>query len=149
MKLNYRWMLVVLILSCLLLSGCTQNSGAATTEENRPIVVEHLEGVNPTHETLTEEAAKRLDIQTDTIRDMEVNGVQRKVIPSAAILYDTQGATWTYTNPEPLQFIRQPIKVDFIQGDQVILLEGPPAGTAVVTVGATELFGAESEFQEE
>jgi hypothetical protein len=30
-----------------------------------------------------------------------------------------------------------------------VLSEGPPAGVAVVIVGAAELFGAESEFEEE
>jgi hypothetical protein len=71
------------------------------------------------------------------------SGVQRKIIPYAAVMYDKHGNTWTYTNPEPLVFIRQPIKVDYIERDQAILLDGPIAGTAVVTVGVAELYGAE------
>src|SRR5574341_2163183 len=101
MKQNYRWMVVVLILACLLLSACQQDSGAEAAEEDHPITVEHLEGKDPTRETLTEEAAKRLDVQTAPVREEQVNGAQRKVIPYAAVLYDTQGATWVYTNPEP------------------------------------------------
>ncbi len=149
MKQTYRWMVVVLVLSGLLLSACGQGSGATTEEENQPVKVEHLEGKDPTRETLTEQAAKRLDIQTATVSNVEVNGAQRMAIPYAAILYDTQGATWVYTNPEPLTFIRTPIVVDYIDGDTVVLQDGPPVGTAVVTVGAPELYGAESEFQEE
>lgn len=70
-------------------------------------------------------------------------GEKRKIIPYAAVLYDAKGNTWVYTNPEPLVFIRQPIQIDTIAGDEVILLNGPPAGTALVTVGGAELFGTE------
>jgi hypothetical protein len=34
--------------------------------------------------------------------------------------------------------------VDHIQGDLVVLQEGPAAGTSVVTVGAVELYGADT-----
>jgi hypothetical protein len=67
----------------------------------------------------------------------------RKVVPYAAILYDASGNTWAYTAPEPLRFVRQPIKIDFIDGEKAVLLDGPPAGTPVVTVGAALLLGVE------
>lgn len=72
------------------------------------------------------------------------SGTLTKVIPYAAVIYDPQGATWVYTNPEPLTFVRHSIVVDYIEGELAILLEGPSAGTAVVTVGAAELFGTET-----
>ena len=72
------------------------------------------------------------------------NGGPQLVIPYAAVLYDLHGETWVYTNPEPLVFVRQPITVDFVDGDRAVLLDGPPAGTAIVTVGAPELFGADT-----
>ncbi|HEX6867287.1 MAG TPA: hypothetical protein VF119_00710, partial [Candidatus Limnocylindrales bacterium] len=56
---------------------------------------------------------------------------------------DPEGATWAYTNPEGLLFVRAPISVERIVGDLAILSEGPPAGTLVVTVGGAELWGAE------
>jgi len=68
----------------------------------------------------------------------------RKVVPYAAVLYGVHGETWVYSNPEPLVFVRRPIVVDYIEGDQAILSEGPEVGTAVVTVGAAELFGTET-----
>jgi hypothetical protein len=70
-------------------------------------------------------------------------GEKRRMIPFAAVLYDAHGNTWVYTNPEPLVFVRQPIQIETIVGDEVLLIDGPPAGTAVVTVGGAELFGTE------
>lgn len=72
------------------------------------------------------------------------SGAQQKVVPYAAVLYDRHGETWTYTCPEPLVYVRAPIVVDYIDGDLAVLSEGPPAGTEVVTAGASELFGAET-----
>jgi len=147
--LPLRRVAVALICACLLLSACGQAPDDTATEEDRQVTVEQLEGQEPTRETLTEEAAQRLDIQTAEAKDMQVNGATRTVIPYAAIIYDTEGATWVYLNPEPLTFVRHPITVDDIQGDQAFLSEGLPAGSAVVTVGVAELYGAESEFEEE
>ena len=67
-----------------------------------------------------------------------------KVIPYAAVLYGVNGETWAYTNPEPLVFVREAITIDYVEGDQAFLSEGPQAGTAVVTVGGAELFGTET-----
>jgi hypothetical protein len=67
----------------------------------------------------------------------------RKIIPYAAVIYDPTGATWTYTTQKPLTYIRHSITVDYIDGEHAILLEGPDAGTLVVTAGAAELYGEE------
>jgi len=72
------------------------------------------------------------------------SSMPRKLIPHAALLYDAHGDTWVYTNPAPLVFVRQHISVNYIEGDRVVLFAGPPTGTAVVTVGAAELYGAET-----
>jgi hypothetical protein len=103
--------------------------------------VERLQGTNVDRVILTATAVKRLGIVTQTIRDDPA--AARKVMPYAAVLYDASGATWTYTNPEPLVFVREPVTVDAIRGDQAVLSGGPAAGTPVVTVGATELYGTE------
>lgn len=144
MKYFNRRVVVMMIIAGLLISACGASISETTAEEG-PAQVEHLDGAEPTRVTLTEDAAKRLDIQTVTVRG---DGGQI-VIPYAAILYDTQGDTWVYTNPEPLIFVRSPITVDRIEGDEAFLSAGPPSGSAVVTLGATELFGSESEFEEE
>lgn len=64
-------------------------------------------------------------------------------MPYSALIYDTKGETFAYTNPTPLTFIRHTVRVQAIQGDRVFLAEGPPAGSAVVTVGASQLLGIE------
>ena len=148
MQNRNRWMVITLMIAGLLLAACAKTPEAPASED-RPAKVEHLEGANPTSVVLTEEAARRLDIQTAPVREEQVSGAQRRVVPYAAVLYDAQGDTWVYTSPEPLTFVRNPIVVDHIDGDTAVLSDGPPSGMAVVTVGATELFGSESEFEEE
>jgi len=109
-----------------------------------PSVLEPIEGSDIQRVILTEKAAERLDIQTSAVRDEQVNGSKRKVVPYAAVIYDLEGGTWVYTNPAPLSFVRESITIDFIEGDQVVLMEGPSSGTEVVTVGVAELYGAET-----
>jgi len=41
--------------------------------------------------------------------------------------------------------VRQEISIDRVDGDSVMLSDGPPAGTEVVTVGAAEVYGSEFE----
>ena len=142
MKHNDLWIVVVLVIASVQLSACAQTA-AVTASKVAPAKVERIEGTNLNRLTLIAEASKRLNIQTAPVRDAQVSGVQRKVIPYAAVLYDTQGNTWAYTNPEPLRFVRQSIKIDRIEGDLAVLTDGPPSGTAVVTVGVAELFGIE------
>ena len=147
MKWEYRWMVVLPLAASLQLAGC--NHTPEDTEEPKPVKVEHLAGAEPARITLIESAAKRLQMQTDTVREVEIDGAKRLVMPYAALLYDTQGATWVFTSTAPLTYVRHSITVDRIVGEQVVLTEGPPAGTAVVTVGAAELYGSEIEFEEE
>lgn len=66
------------------------------------------------------------------------------VVPYAALLYDLEGNTWVYTNPQGLDFLRAAVKVDRIEGDAAFLTEGPPVGTRVATVGVSEFHGVEA-----
>lgn len=68
----------------------------------------------------------------------------RKIVPYSAVLYDLSGTAWIYVSPQRLTYVRQRVVVDYIDGERVMLVEGPPAGTEIVTVGAMEIFGAES-----
>lgn len=141
MKNVNRWIIVLLVIAALQLSACAPKS--AKVEKIQPFQLEPVEGTDFQRVILTAKAAERLDIQTAAVKNAQVNGSQQKVIPYAAVLYGLLGETWTYTNPEPLVFVRQAIVIDYIEGDRVVLSEGPDVGTAVVIIGAAELYGAE------
>jgi hypothetical protein len=138
-----RWMTGFLIIAALLFSAC-----AAVPEEeealHEPATLEPIEGSDLSRVTLTEEAAVRLDIEVEPVLDAG----SATMIPYAAVFYTATGDTWTYTNPEPLTFVRVPIVVDHIRGDDVFLSDGPPSGVEVVTQGAAELFGTETGVEE-
>jgi hypothetical protein len=141
MKRGRRWMAAILLVAALLLSAC----GEAPSDEhviNEPLTLEEVEGTELTRITLTESAAERLGIQTAPV---EAAG-ELTVIPSAAVLVDTEGIFWVYTNPEPLVFLRHEIRIDHEEADRTFLSAGPSLGAEVVTVGVAELSGAESEI---
>lgn len=143
MQQTTRWVLVALALTALLLTACGQTPTAGATKI-QPAVVEKIPGSDFNRVVLTEKAAQRIALQTAPIREELVNGKARKVIPYGAVIYGVKGETWAYVNPAPLTFVRQPITIDYIDGDKVILTDGPPVGTVVVTVGAALLYGADT-----
>jgi hypothetical protein len=108
----------------------------------KPAAVKNVsvDGKPATRVILSAAAARRLDIHTARVRS---DGNGRLVVPYGAVLYDPDGATWTYTNPDGLVFVRHDISVDRIDGKRAFLRKGPAVGTRVVTVGATELWGVE------
>lgn len=134
--------LIPLIIAGLLFAGCNTHGPEKTGE--KPALVEAIDGSEFNRVTLSEKAAQRLDIQTEEVREEQVDGTQQQVLPYAALLYGLNGETWAYTNPEPLTYVRQLVAVDYIDADRVFLVDGPPSGTKVVTVGAAELFGADT-----
>jgi len=134
MKTIYCWIVVLLTLISLSLTACTSNSESPKKVD--PATLEEIDGTDFKRVILTEKAAERIDVQT-----AEVSG---NVIPYAAVIYDTEGNTWIYTNPKPLTYVRSSILVDHIDGDRAILMEGLDAGTKVVTLGVAEIYGAET-----
>jgi hypothetical protein len=129
------------------LIGCTRSSEEPQASEAAQ--VEPIEGSDVARVTLTQEAADRLDIRTSPVTAEAVTPGGRSAIPYAAVLYDADGNTWAYTNPEPLVFVRARIRVDRIQNGMAVLSSGPSLGTEVVTTGAAELLGTEYEVGEE
>lgn len=164
MRYDKRWMALFLVAASTQLPSCAHKSALPSKVE--PAQVEQMGDTGLNRLRLTPRAAERLGIGTSPVREEQVGrkaaGVvvgaplatphlvgsvsgdgPRKVIPYSAVLYDPHGDTWTYTNPEPLVFVRHHIIVDFIVGDMAVLSDGPPSGTSVVTIGAAELFGTE------
>ncbi|HEU4356231.1 MAG TPA: hypothetical protein VFT27_11645 [Actinomycetota bacterium] len=151
MRFRSPWIPAALVALALIVPGCTSGSADGSAEGGTPLAtVEPIDGTDVALVTLSEEAADRIDVQTVAVVDASGTGDRsRTVIPYAAVLYDPSGATWTYTSPEPLVFVRAPIDIVRIQGDDALLSDGPPTGTQVVTVGAAELLGTEYEVGEE
>jgi hypothetical protein len=143
MKLNFKILLLIVIFLAIPLSACAP--AAPPEEETKPVTLEPITGTDLNRLTLTAEASKRLDIQTAEVG--EADG--KMVVPYASILYEANGNTWVYVNVSPLVYVRQAIVIDSINGDEAILSKGPDSGSTVVTVGAAELYGSESEFEEE
>ncbi len=134
MKHINHWLAAALILVVLGLSACA--SKPAPAEKVQPFHLEEVDGSDLKRVILTKEAAQRIDLQTVT-----VNG---RIIPYAAVIYDTSGKTWVYISPTPLTFVRQSIVIDYIEDNRAILSDGPESNTSIVTVGVAELYGAET-----
>ena len=89
-------------------------------------------------------AGPEISVGTALLIELQSASGERLVVPYGSVVYDPDGRTWVYTNPDALVYERRPITIDYIDGDEAILLDGPPPGTAVVAVGAAELSGFEA-----
>lgn len=134
-------LMLVTIAAAVVLAGCGQAPTGAVAHADAPAHIEPIGETGLHRITLTERAAERIGIETAAV----VERAGQPVLPYAAVFYDPDGQTWAYTNPEPNVFIRHPIAVESIDGQEAILSEGPQVGTAVVTVGVAELYGTEYE----
>ena len=141
MQYSNRWRLVASIIGSLQLTACQQKTEAPANIEPASRIEYSGQAVHRVR--LTAERAEQLDIKTAPVREEKMSGKLRKVIPAAAVIRDQHGNTWTFKSPDSLVFVRERISVDNLDGDWAILSDGPPAGTAVVTAGAAELFSDE------
>jgi hypothetical protein len=146
-----RRMAAGLILVGLGLTGCgIATSTYGEVSQGGPAQVERISGTSLNRVTLTPQAAERLGIKT-VPAGADVVQVGRDgtaasghiTVPVSALIYDKDGAAWVYTTWQPLAYQRESISVARIDGDTAVLTSGPALGTAVVTVGAAELLGAE------
>jgi hypothetical protein len=129
-----------------ILAGCATATPAATP----PALIKPVAGSQIPQLQLTERAVQRLGIVTQPVRQLAKAGQPaREVIPYSAVVYDTDGSTWTYVNTSADVYRRQPITVEAIDGEAALLSAGPPPGTPVVTVGAAELLGTEYDISGE
>jgi hypothetical protein len=126
--------------AAVILAGC----GTATpAEQAPPAIVKPIAGSQVQQLQLTGRAVQRLGIVTQPVRQAAGVAGAREVIPYSAVVYDTDGSTWTYVNTAARTYVREPVTVTAIQDQVALLSAGPPVGTAVVTVGAAELLGTE------
>jgi uncharacterized protein YcfL len=123
-------------------SGSSSESAAGTEAKSQPYEIGEKDATTGIASvTLTEKAAERAGIETAAVEDVAAGIL---AVPYSAIWYDAKGNAFVYTVTAPLSYIRVPITVDHVEGDQAILSAGPSAGTEVVTQGVAELYGAET-----
>jgi hypothetical protein len=144
---HLHWIASVLLAVTLGVAGCTSaDEPEGDSVGDTAAQVDAGDGSQPATITITEDAEDRLGIETTPV----VAGPAKSgrpatlVIPYAAVVYDADGEAWTFAAMAPLTYKRAPIVVASIGPDTAILSNGPPPGTAVVTVGASELVGMEA-----
>jgi hypothetical protein len=131
-----------------ILAGCS----TAAPAEAPPAQIKPVAGSQIPQLQLTGHAVQRLGIVTQPVRELTTTAGQRsarETIPYSAVVYDTDGSTWTYVNTAARTYERKPITVTEIDGEVAQLSAGPSAGTPVVTVGAAELLGTEYDISGE
>jgi hypothetical protein len=119
-------------------AGCAEIE-SVSAEPYEPASLESAGPDKPAKVTLTEEAMRRVALQT-TVVGAGDGGV---TVHHAALIYDKKGLPWVFAVIGPRTYARSAVTVDHVDGDLATLKSGPPAGTEVVTVGAIELWGAE------
>ena len=143
MKHSIRLMVAGLVIAGLQLTACQKP--ASTHHAEHPAEIKKIEGTDLSQVILTERAMQRLDVKTEQVRAATVkrSTSPRNVVPYSSLIYDQKGQTWVYTSPQPRTFVRAKVDVDYIEGDLVVLNDGPPTGTVIATVAVAELYGAE------
>jgi len=145
-RFDQKLLLSVLICS-LPLAACQEQT--AKNKKIEPAHVEYAAG-SAAEITLTEDAVNLIDLQMSVVvraTGSEGEFTAQNVVPYSALMYGPNGETWVYVSPEPNKFVRHRVEVDRIEGDAVLLKSGPEKDTMVTTVGATELYGAETGSQ--
>jgi hypothetical protein len=150
-----RWMAVVVIIATIGLAGCSEAAaGSPSDEKVAPAKVEAIPNQDVKKVTFTEQAAKRIGVETGAIAVAPSTllpagatpSASMTVVPYSAIVYDPSGVTWVYTVPQPLTYVRAKVVVETVggpKGTEAVLSGGLPVGTTVVTKGVIELYGAE------
>jgi hypothetical protein len=124
------------------LSACSEVS-EPTEAGYDPSKLEAVDGSELKRVTFTAEGAQRTGLRTSRVR-RSGDGL---VVDYEALIYDGTGKPYVYTSPKALTFQRAAVEIERIEGDRVLLTDGPPAGTRIVTVGASLVYGSELEME--
>ena len=127
------------------LAGCQSASGAESGSASEEAIaaaasVEEDPAGGPSRLTLTEDAVLRLGVETAPVG----GSAGALTVPYAAVVYDAEGDSWVFVEEEERVYRRAAIAIESVDGDTVLLTEGPPPGSEVVTVAAAELVGVEA-----
>jgi len=128
------------------LAGCGGSSGPSIPVSAK---LESAPGSKTGQIVLSPLGAQRIGVQTGrtvalpTPRHPAARQA-RVVIPYSAVVYDPSGVTYAFARVAPLRYQEVPITIDRIVGNSAYLVSGPKPGTAVVSVGAEELYGVQT-----
>lgn len=93
--------------------------------------------------TLTQKGIDQIGLQTAVVG----GAPDEMVIPYSALLYAADGEhAYVYANPEGRSYEREDVTIIRVDGDRVLISDGPPVGSRVVTQGVAQVHGAELEF---
>ncbi|NKE61273.1 hypothetical protein FXN61_32700 [Lentzea sp. PSKA42] len=139
---SQRWAAAALIVLGLGAAGCTATPAASDVPQEKPAKVESIQGKSVKSVTLTEQAVKRVGVETTTVATADTG----TVVPYQAVLYTPDGNTWVYAVTGPRQYAREQVTIANVGGNagtDAFLSAGPAAGTTIVKTGLIELYGAE------
>ena len=123
------------------LTACADKK-ESSAEKVEPATLVEVKGSDVKQVVLTKRATERIGLEMASVGGT----AGAATIPYSAVVYDPEGKTWAFTSPKPLTFVRSPITVASIAGDQAVLSAGPAPGTPVVTIGTALLYGTENEI---
>jgi hypothetical protein len=137
-----RWWVPALV-ALLLLGACSSEDSPDDEPTSDAVTVEVVSEDQPARLTLRQDAVERLGIETAPVASLPGKPA-RLAVPYAAVIYDADGRSWSFSNPAPRTYIRVPVTIESVDADTAVLSAGPRVGTKVVVVGASELVGAEA-----
>lgn len=132
---------LTLILFVLFLSFTACNKQTSIVYKIQPVTIEahgkdHLPNLK-----FSVAAEVRLGIESFTFT---IDPSGKRTIPLSAIIYDTNGSAWIFTNPSSQTYRREPVRVLQTIENQVRIESSIPNNVPIVTQGVVELFGIES-----
>jgi hypothetical protein len=137
---------VLAALAAATLTACRSSSDVAG-DDGPAVTLTKIRGTERFEVALAGNAVTRLGIATKPVAAAPHTAARPGVtttVPYAAVVYDFDGSTWTYTAlADGRTFVPTAIDVQSVERDTAYLVSGPKVGTQVVVVGAPELLGAE------
>lgn len=134
---------VVVAAACAALTACQEVTASERVFRSESKVTA-IEG-DDEHKmvTLTQRGVDQIGLETGVVGGTE----DEMFIPYSALLYAADGEHgYVYSNPEGRSYKRHDVTIVRIDGDRVIISDGPPLGSKVVTQGVAQIHGAELEF---
>ena len=148
-----KFILVTYLVFTLLIGCHNREENNNTSEAQLPASIVKEPGEKFNLIVLSPDAANRINLELVPLEMREVPAppatkitttATLKQVPYSAIIYGINGETWVYIQVRPLTFRREAVTIERIQGDAVLLSQGPPANTQIVAQGASELYGVEN-----